>query len=78
MSQMGPYRCPGEVIRYPQPRPARTQEGKKGVTSAYSEVTVAPQKSQNGGQASGSVPALPLGTQGLQVTGTERTAQLGE
>lgn len=45
---MGPHRCAGEVIGYPQPRPARAQEGKKGVTSAYSEVVVAPQKSQNG------------------------------
>lgn len=34
---------------------------------------MAPQKSQNGGQSSGSVPALPLGTQELQITGTERS-----
>lgn len=40
--QMGPYRCAREVIKYSQPRPARTQERKKGVTSAYSEVAVAP------------------------------------
>ena len=45
---MGPHRCSGEVIRCLQPRPARTQEGKKGVTSSYSELVVAPQKSQSG------------------------------
>ena len=45
---VGPYRCAGEVIGCPQPRPARAQKGKKGVTSGYSEVVVAPQKSQSG------------------------------
>ena len=44
---VGPCRCAGEVIRYPQPRPARAQEAKKRVTSGYVDVVVAPQKSQS-------------------------------
>lgn len=37
-----------EVIRYPQPRPARAQEGKKGVTSSYSACGGSPEKSERG------------------------------
>lgn len=56
---MGPYRCAGEVIGCPQPRPARTQKGKKGVTSGYSEVVVAPQKSQSGARPLAARPPCP-------------------
>lgn len=75
---VGPHRCSREVIRCLQPRPARTQEGKKGVTSSYSELVVAPQKSQNRDQASGSAPALTLGTWGLQIRGAESASWPGE
>lgn len=69
---------PQGVIRCLQPRPARTQEGKKGVTSSYSELVAAPQKSQNRDQASGSAPALALGTWGLQIRGAESASWPGE
>lgn len=54
-----PYRCAGEVIGCSQPRPARAQKGKKGVTSGYSEVVVAPQKSQSGARPLAARPPCP-------------------
>lgn len=52
------------------PRSGREEGCDFGVLRA----SVAPQKSQNRGQASGSAPALTLRTQGLQIRGAETTS----
>ncbi|KAI5133436.1 Cytosolic Arginine Sensor For Mtorc1 Subunit 1 [Manis pentadactyla] len=54
------------------------EKGKKGVTSAYSEVSVAPQKSQNEGQASGSAPDLSLGTRAADQRSREHSPAWNE